>query len=218
MRPQAFLKLKREKVAFERREQRSLFLLKRYRRFLKGRILDVGCDRGWLRQLLGESYVGVDRRGLPDVQIDLEKVSFLPFPDDSFDCVLCMDVLEHLDNLHYVFEEIVRVCRRYLILSLPNNWANARRPIARGRGSIGHYGLPPEPPQDRHKWFFNFSEALAFLKAQGEKYHLHEVEILALEKPRPWPIRAVRRVLWPSLERYLNRYAHSLWVVFEKER
>jgi len=116
MRPQAFLKLKREKVAFERREQRSLFLLKRYRRFLKGRILDVGCDRGWLRQLLGESYVGVDRRGLPDVQIDLEKVSFLPFPDDSFDCVLCMDVLEHLDNLEWealriLHEQGVRVPR-----------------------------------------------------------------------------------------------------------
>ena len=59
----------------------------------------------------------------------------------------------------------MRVSRGCIILSLPNNWANARRPIARGRGAIGHYGLPLEPPVDRHKWFFSLAEARQFQTA-----------------------------------------------------
>ncbi|MFH1144533.1 MAG: methyltransferase domain-containing protein [Candidatus Eisenbacteria bacterium] len=63
-----------------------------------------------LRDILGvASYVGVDIAGRPDIELNLEKAERLPFDDDAFDTVLCADVLEHLDNLHAIFDELVRV-------------------------------------------------------------------------------------------------------------
>jgi hypothetical protein len=130
--------------------------------------------------------------------------------------VVASEVLEHLDNLHEVFGELVRVSKKYLILSLPNNWANARRPIERGKGSFAHYGLPADPPSDRHKWFFSLTEAKAFIEGQVKKYPVRLVELRVSEKPRPFLVRMHRRLRYLSKERYRNRYAHTLWAVLEK--
>ena len=128
--------------------------------YLRGKVLDVGCDEGHLRGLVpGLDYTGIDVGGSPDVLVDLEAAERLPFPDRAFDTVVCSDVLEHLDSLHRVFGEMVRVSRRWLVISLPNNWTNARRPIERGAGSFAFYGLPADKPVDRHKWFFSLEDA-----------------------------------------------------------
>ena len=43
-------------------------------------------------------------------------------------------------SLHRVFAELVRVSRHRILISLPNCWTAARKPLVRGRGSIGHAG------------------------------------------------------------------------------
>lgn len=205
---------------FNVRAKRIRYLAAHFGRFLGGSVLDVGCDTCLLRDMLppGSSYVGIDISGNPDIHLDLEKVKSLPFEDNAFDVVVCTDVLEHLDNLHSVFAELVRVSKRYLVISLPSNWSSARRPIARGKGNIGHYGLPVEPPADRHKWFFNLSEAKAFLEGQAGMLSLSVIEMRITEKPKPLVIRTILRLRAMSEERYLNRYAHTLWAVLEKAR
>lgn len=206
-----------EYVSFPSRSARSEYVATRFRRFLKGKVLDVGCDEAALRALVPDvDYTGVDVAGEPDITLDLEEADALPFGDSSFDCVVCVDVLEHLDNLHNTFGELIRVAIKHLIISLPNNWCNARRPIERGSGGIGHYGLPGDPPADRHKWFFSISEAADFVREQARRHSLSIVELYATEKPRPLLIRGFRRLRYPLGERYLNRYAHTLWVVLEK--
>jgi SAM-dependent methyltransferase len=205
-----------EYVSMVERAQRSAFIARRFVSYLKGRVLDVGCDKAVLKSLVpGIDYVGVDVGGTPDLVVNLERER-LPFPDASFDCVVCSDVLEHLDNLHAGFGELVRVARGRLIISLPNNWANARLPLARGRGKIGHYGLPPEPPKDRHKWFFSLSEAAAFVRAQPARHDVRVVDEFAVEKPRPAPVRWLRRAAYPQEARYLDRYGHSYWAVLAR--
>lgn len=204
-------------VDFKQRSDRYEYLAREFFRFLSGSVLDVGCDRAVLKSLLPTlNYTGIDVEGNPTLRLDLEKIDRLPFDNDSFDCVLCLEVLEHLDNLHSMFSEAVRVAKRYMILSLPNNWSNARRPIERGRGSIGHYGLPVIPIRDRHKWFFSLSEARDFIEAQQATHPVSLVEFRVSEKPRPVAIRILRRLRYPRQERYLNRYAHTLWAVLEK--
>ncbi|MBM3883359.1 MAG: class I SAM-dependent methyltransferase [Verrucomicrobia bacterium] len=211
--------MKVEYIAFTERAVRSRFIAQRFKAYLQGRILDVGCDQAVLKTLLPAcDYLGIDVAGQPDRVVNLEHIDRLPFDSASFDCVVCADVLEHLDNLHQVFDELVRVARRYLILSLPNNWANARRAIARGRGHVGHYGLPPEPPLDRHKWFFSLEEAHAFFEGQARRHRLGVCESLATEKPRAKLIRVARRVVHASQMRYLNRFAHTLWTVLGRPR
>ena len=93
-----------EYIAFKERENRSRYIAERFGRFLNGKILDVGCDKAVLKTLLkGVNYTGIDIAGNPDIQLNLENVAQLPFDNEYFDCVVCSDVLEHLDNLHSIF-------------------------------------------------------------------------------------------------------------------
>lgn len=206
-----------EYINFRDRAARSEYVAKRFKHLFQGKVLDVGCDRAFLKRLIpGIDYTGIDMAGEPDIRLNLERLDRLPFDTGAFDCVVCTDVLEHLDNLYTIFGELIRVARRYVILALPNNWANARQPISRGKGTFSKYGLPAEPPLDRHKWFFSLSEAADFIQYQLGKYGVSLLVCYATEKPRPFLIRVWRRLLYPSQIRYLNRYAHTLWAVLEK--
>lgn len=204
---------------FTERAQRAEYIARRFKPYLRNKVLDVGCDQAVLKSLLpGADYFGIDIMGQPDLVVDLEKTERLPFEDAKFECVVCSDVLEHLENIHRVFDELVRVARGTILISLPNNWANARLPLARGRGSIGFYGLPVMRPLDRHRWFFSLEEARAFLEAQAQCHRLVVREMHAMEKPRSPLVRWLRRLAHVNQMRYLNRYAHTLWVVLEKPR
>ena len=71
-----------EYLAMTQRDQRAEFIARRFARYLKGRILDVGCDKARLKQLVpGIDYVGVDVGGTPDLVVNLEKER-LPFADN----------------------------------------------------------------------------------------------------------------------------------------
>ena len=198
-------------VRFAQRSDRPRFLARHWAALLGGSVLDVGCDEAVLRASCAPgSYTGIDRTAAADVRQDLAREPRLPFSERSFDTVVCWDVLEHLDEPHALFAELARVTRTHLLVSLPNTWNAARKQLRRGRGAIEHYGLPTEPPGDRHRWFFNLSEGEAFLRAMAARHGLALVERRALLKPRPFPVVAVRRLLCPRREAYLNLYAHTL--------
>ncbi|MXY97156.1 MAG: class I SAM-dependent methyltransferase [Gemmatimonadetes bacterium] len=44
----------------------------------------------------------------------------LPFESDSFDIVLCSEVLEHVQEFETAVEQLVRVCRKAVIITLPH--------------------------------------------------------------------------------------------------
>jgi hypothetical protein len=203
-------------VSFPSRESRSRFVCSRFAKYLSESVLDVGCFDAPLRDLLSPArYIGVDVAGNPDITIDLERIRRLPFDDSVFQSVLCIDVLEHLDNLSVIFDELVRVSKQYIIVSLPNCWCDARQPIGRGKGHIGHYGLPLQSPQDRHKWFFSLTEAEQFLDGKAKEFELGLEEMFVTEKPRISLVRLMRRIRFPG-DRYQNRYSRTLWAVLEK--
>lgn len=204
-------------VAFPTRTDRTQYMVRRYGAILNGRMLDVGCDKAVLRDLVPNlEYTGIDIGGTPTLTLNLEQVASLPFPGNAFDCVVCTDVLEHLDNLHAMFDELVRVTRGHLLLSLPNCWVAARAPIRRGMGSPRFYGLPTDRPTDRHKWFFNITDGLEFVMEHAKRRGLTVENLCVNEKPRSEWLRGLRRMMYPSLDRYLNRYAHTLWALLAK--
>jgi SAM-dependent methyltransferase len=209
--------MQREFMRFDTRQDRPRFVIDRFAPYLTGGVLDVGCDEAPLRELVGrERYLGIDRSPEADLHLDLQACERLPFDDGEWDTVLCLDVLEHLDNLHRIFEEILRVARHHAVIGLPNNWNSARKRIGRGHGSIAHYGLPLDPPPDRHRWFFSLEEARTFFLGQAERHGVRVRELVVIEKPRPPLVRGLRRLLCGELDRYLNLYAHSLICVLEK--
>lgn len=155
-------------VQFRGREDKLVLLGKIFLDYLQGSVLDVGCDRRSLSQVVTGPYLGVDISGTPDVVVNVEHG--LPFRDRSFDTVVAFDILEHLDNIHYVFDELCRVAQRYVIIGLPNMYEwRFRVMFLMGKRLSGKYGLPVEPPQDRHRWLFSLKEACCFVQERALK-------------------------------------------------
>jgi SAM-dependent methyltransferase len=209
------LTAQKDYASFKTRTARSQYVFEQFRELLKESILDVGCDEAPLRDMLpDESYFGIDVGGSPDQIVNLEQTGALPFEDDAFNCVLCIEVLEHLNNLHTIFHELFRVSSRDVIVSLPNCWCGARQKLERGRGNISHYGLPAEAPPDRHKWFFNATQALEFFDtAAPGTFGLTELRVV--EKPRAAVMTTFRHLRYASAA-YDNRYVHTVFAVYRR--
>src|SRR3989344_2048248 len=84
---------------------------KRYAKYIRGRVLDVGVgELARYKHLCNfDEYVGMDieaRKGVVSGQI--EKI---PFPDSSFDSIVCTQVLGDVYDLHTAFRELYRVLR-----------------------------------------------------------------------------------------------------------
>ncbi len=212
--------LQREFVKFRIRSDRPTFIGNRFGKYLKGKVLDVGCDEAVLQELLGKDrYSGIGMTNQSAVRVDLEKTGRLPFHDNSWDTILCLDVLEHLNNLYEMCDEIFRVAKENIIISLPNCWSQARRSLAKGSGAIWHYGLPATPAPDRHKWFFNTEDALHFFHQQAvSRPSIEMVELVVLENHRPMINRIWRRLKYPSRMQYLNLYPNTVVCVFRKSQ
>jgi ubiquinone/menaquinone biosynthesis C-methylase UbiE len=101
------------------------------RSFLKpGKALDVGCGGGkMLLELknLGWQSEGIDsilaegrKRGLNIKKIDLQNQR-LPYPNNFFDLIICLDTLEHIHNDKRLVKEMARVVKKggSIIISVP---------------------------------------------------------------------------------------------------
>lgn len=208
---------------YRTREERAFYLLSNFASYLKNKILDVGCGEAHLRGQIDQAcYLGVDLYGNPDVYVNFEEGA-LPFDDDSFECVICLDVLEHLEHIHQVFDEIIRVTHTYAIVSLPNPLGQCWPRLVRGGGGYDKYGLPTDPPQDRHRWFFNYEEAKAFLLTMAQRSDLkvlHLVPVPLVEESVFWKAmvkRLLKRLIAPKGDGYLNLSTQAVWAVLEKQ-
>ena len=170
------------RLTYADRAQKAAYIADKYAPVLAGSVLDVGCDQAPLRALLANpaNYVGVDIHPQADIALDLDARD-LPLAGRSFDTVVCTDVLEHLERCHAVFDDLCRVARRHVLVSLPNPLRNLLVALAQGSaGLLKYYGLPVDRPTDRHRWFFGFEEAAQFLRIRGERAGF-EVEQLDAE-------------------------------------
>jgi hypothetical protein len=215
--------------AYHDRESKALYVWNKYRPYLESRsILDVGADRCHLKKYIHSesSYWGVGLGGNCDQTLDLESGK-LPFEDYSYDCVLCLEVLEHLEALHAVFDECCRVANRHVIVSMPNAWSDIYN-ILRGAPYrpdkiLKFYGLPLEPPKDRHRWFFSLSEARDFIRGRAE---LNGMQVIRMDEYGPQHEPTLRSRLKGALLRPLlfnNRtmptkdlFVFNLWAVLAK--
>lgn len=156
------------------REERSRWITEKFSEiFSKSKkILDVGCGKDkFLKKFVreGSSYLGIDVAGEPDMVVDFDKTGKLPFQDKEFDLVVCTDVLEHLEEIHSVYDELMRVSSKNIIITLP---IPARPTVIKKfflKERLKQYGLPVERPNDRHRWFFTYYEAEKFIRERAER-------------------------------------------------
>lgn len=160
---------------FRNRKEKLEILSQNLTRFLSGKVLDVGCDDSHLKKLIQGEHTGIDKYGKPDIRRDVS--CGLPVKNRSFDTVVALDVLEHVDNIYFVFDELCRASNKWVIITLPNafEWRN-RLSFLLGKSISGKYGLPPTPPLDRHRWIFSFKDAQKFVKKAAQKNNFKILE------------------------------------------
>jgi len=103
-----------------------------YERMAPVTVLEVGCGEGRLAQHLvttarrPQRFVACDLElgavtsGLdPIIELQAASIYELPFPDATFDLVVCCEVLEHLHEPERGLAEVARVARRGAIVSTP---------------------------------------------------------------------------------------------------
>ena len=96
-------------------------------------LLDVGCGKGvFVNELINNPsckfsvVVGLDtsKEALKYVKVDkfCGTIATLPFKNESFDIVSCLELLEHLpsDDFKKGICELERISRKYLIVTVPN--------------------------------------------------------------------------------------------------
>jgi len=132
-----------------------------------GTLIDVGSRDGNLRKVLDVNaiqYFSSDLGPGHDYQLNLEDI--LPMPDRSFDIVVALDVLEHVEHIHQAFHELARLARHDLIIALPNMASLRRRCSFFWRGHLltDKYDLLLEHQKDRHRWLTVYSQANAFIE------------------------------------------------------
>lgn len=153
-----------------------------------GRILDVGAGEGDAYQFLSPDIVA---RGVTALEINpacfarMAKIApsltsvegtiyEIPFEDNSFETVLCSEVLEHLDDPDRGLRELLRVSSKWVLISVP------REPIWRilnmARGAYWRqFGNTPDHVQHWSKrGFIRWVEQYA--------------EVKVVRSPLPWTI------------------------------
>ncbi|MCA9860607.1 MAG: class I SAM-dependent methyltransferase [Thermomicrobiales bacterium] len=148
-----------------------------------GAFLDAGCGEGFVTNVLMSSFPGMsigafdfnpssvklaqDRN--PPVDCRVASIYEIPWDVDSFDAVGCFEVLEHLHEPTRALQELARVSRGHLVLSVPHepwfclsNAARGKNLDIRPRGS---------DPDHRNFWtraaFGRFVEQVADVEWLG---------------------------------------------------
>lgn len=130
-------------------------------------ILDIGCSDNYMK-MIHDNVIGIDINGSPDIIFDLEKGN-IPIKENSFDCIICLDVLEHVDNLHEVLDQFLLISKKYIILSFPNElrFLNLIRYVYKTNNrEFGFF------PRNRHKWFISYSQSKTFIRNFAKKNNL----------------------------------------------
>lgn len=118
-------------------------------------LLDAGCGEGFVVNYLAQRHPEVRMTGvdLSEGAVKYAQEHFgehatyrtgslykLPFSDNSFDTVLCSEVLEHLDEPNKAVAELKRVARNYVVITVP------REPYFQWLNNVGQWlGLSPDP-------------------------------------------------------------------------
>lgn len=89
-------------------------------------ILEIGARDGHFSRLLAPSFRKVTALDLERPALDIPgvvpvrgDVTRLDYPDDSFDCVLCAEVLEHVPQVERAARELARVARYAVVVGVP---------------------------------------------------------------------------------------------------
>jgi len=153
------------------------------------KILDVGAGEGFSlvklkRNQIGKFHEGVDnskdalklgKKMYPKINLKLGSIYELPYKENSFDLLLCTEVLEHLDDPKKAVKELKRVTSKYIVFSTPNEPLFTIANFLRGK-YLKTFGNHPE-----HINHWSSGGLKKFLRQNGLK-------VVCVKTPFPWTL------------------------------
>ncbi|MEK7522816.1 MAG: methyltransferase domain-containing protein [Patescibacteria group bacterium] len=150
-------------------------------------ILDAGCGEGFTLARLQSNKIGSRLEGIeysleaislgkkmyPSISIKQGDIYALPYNDNSFDLVICSEVLEHLEHPEKALTEVIRVSKKYCLLSVPNEPFFMISNFLRGK-NLSRWGNDIEHINHWSKTSFE-----KFVKEKGLK-------LIVTKTPYPW--------------------------------
>lgn len=127
-------------------------------------VLDVGAGDGLLLSMIREKFNESTDLVAADISMEALKICSnkgfetlvlnsaedIPVPDNTFDTVVLLDVLEHTYDPERILREAARVARRYVVVGVPNfSSLPARLQVFFGKVPENNY------PQKGHVYWFN---------------------------------------------------------------
>jgi ubiquinone/menaquinone biosynthesis C-methylase UbiE len=151
-------------------------------------VLDAGCGEGFIlaefkKHNLGEHLEGIDfsrdaldkgKKIFPYLSLRYGDVYSLPYDDNSFDLVICTEVMEHLEEPEGVVAEIKRVSKKYCLFSVPNEPFFMISNFLRGK-NLSRWGNDIE-----HLQHWSSRAFKNFIKIK--------LNVLTVKRPFPWTI------------------------------
>lgn len=146
------------------------------------KVLDAGCGEGFTLSKFYEFKIGKELEGIdsseqavelgkkmyPHLSLKIGDIYTLRYIDNSFDIVICTEVLEHLQDPKEALKELIRVSKKYLLLTVPNEPWFLLSNYTRWGEDIGHI----------NKW--SSSSFQKFIT------HNSKLKILRVKHPFPW--------------------------------
>jgi hypothetical protein len=198
---------------------RNSFVAKKIGRLNGEVVLDIGCrDRIFKDKLSGNyKYIGIDfidannDNGFNNKKNDFLNHNLengLPNKIENVDIINALDVLEHIENIHYLFLEFFRKSKKIIIIALPNMAYYKFRLNFLITGTLSNKYLFQEyPVKDKHRWVPNYFSINNFVKKNLNKdWEYKEYNFIAERK---------NKFIIYYLEKFLSKFFPNLFV-YEK--
>lgn len=157
-------------------------------------ILDVGCGEGFTLTRLKKEKIGKKLEGIesedtaislgkkmhPDLIIKKGSIYTLPYKDNSFDLVLCTEVLEHLEKPREGLRELIRTSSKFVLLTVPNEPYFTIQRFIRGKNILK---LGDHPEHIQHWTSSSFQEFVSKEK----------IQITVKKHPFPWTMLLLKK-------------------------
>tara|TARA_B110000305_G_C19441559_1_gene642197 strand:+ start:358 stop:981 length:624 start_codon:yes stop_codon:yes gene_type:complete len=185
------------------------------------KILDIGCrDEVFKKYLKGKfDYYGIDYDPNDEcykenrLNYNLEKG--LPDLSAKFDIINALDVLEHLENIHEIFNQLFKKSNNTISIALPNMGYYKFRLNFLFRGEIsGKYTFHNKKINDRHRWLPNYVSIIDFINSNVDKnWSFKKYEFVAERKSNfiSYYIEKLLSKIFPSF------FVYEMIYIFKKK-